>query len=110
MPLPNEYSCRIRDPSTMQKGSFRRIKEGRLSIIIGKLKGKTTTTTQAYRYPKKLWSKEEARNHCKKHKGSFTAEKINPFFQDKDSKKFDDKPVQNHMSKSFLIRKKVGKK
>lgn len=70
-PYPNEHSCRIRSPSDFQKKSFRRIVRGKLHIIIGRLKGKTTTTTQAYRYPTKNWSKKEAQNHCKKHKGKF---------------------------------------
>ena len=42
-----------------------------LSIIIGKLKGKTTTTTQAYRYPTKSWTEERAKKHCKKNGGEF---------------------------------------
>ena len=45
--------------------------QGRLSIIIGKLKGKIKTTTQAYRYPTKSWTEEAARKHCKKQGGEF---------------------------------------
>ena len=47
MPYENEHACRIREPNEFQKKSFRRIKKGSLSIIIGKLLGKSTTTTQA---------------------------------------------------------------
>jgi ATP-dependent Clp endopeptidase proteolytic subunit ClpP len=72
-PFPNEHACRVRDPGKFQKGSFRRISrksEGKtLDIIIGRLKGKTTTTTQAFRYPKDEWSASEARKHCKDHDG-----------------------------------------
>ena len=54
-------------------GSFRRIRQKadgkRLDIIIGRLKGKTTTTTQAFRYPKDDWSASAARFHCKEHDG-----------------------------------------
>ena len=73
MPYQNEHSCRLRDPGDFQAGSFRRIKRGRsgqkkpdgrpLAIIIGKLKGKTTTTTQAYRYPTADWTEAAARKH-----------------------------------------------
>jgi len=73
MPYPNEHACRIREPGSFEKGSFRRIKQGRLSIIIGKLKGKTTTTTQAFRYPTGSYSAEEAKAHCKKQSGRFEA-------------------------------------
>lgn len=73
MPYPNEHACRIRSPGDFEKDSFRRISSGRLSIIIGKLKGKKTTTTQAYRYPKKGWTAADARKHCQKQGGSFEA-------------------------------------
>jgi len=71
MPYPNEHSCRIKEPGLFEEGSFRRISQGKLSIIIGRLKGKETTTTQAFRYPKGKWDKDEARKHCEEHKGSF---------------------------------------
>lgn len=73
MPLPNEHACRVRSPGLFQKDSFRRIKQGGLSIIIGRLKGKTTTTTQSYRYPKSSWTASRARKHCFKHNGKFEA-------------------------------------
>ena len=82
MPYPNEHACRIRQPSAFEKGSFRRIKRNSISIIIGKLKGKKTTTTQAFRYPKD-------KKHCKDNKGMFeaagsTQESVdrNPFLPD----------------------------
>jgi len=71
MPYPNEFSCRIKSPGSFEKGSFRRIAQGRLSIIIGRLKGKKTTTTQAFRYPKGRWDKEVAKKHCQENKGTF---------------------------------------
>jgi len=71
MPYPNEHSCRIKNPDDFEKKSFRRIVHDKLAIIIGRLKGKTTTTTQAYRYPIKNWTVSEARAHCKENKGRF---------------------------------------
>jgi len=70
-PYPNFHSCRLKDPKDFQKGSFRQIKKGKLTLIIGRPEGKTTTTTQAYRYPKDAWSAEEARAHCEKAGGTF---------------------------------------
>jgi hypothetical protein len=75
MPFPNEHACRIKPPGSFQKESFRRIKQGKLSIIIGRLLGKTTTTTQAFRYPTDSWTEDQARNHCKDEGGSFEAAK-----------------------------------
>jgi len=70
-PLPNEHACRIQNPNKFQSDSFRRIKSGKLNIIIGRLKGKTTTTTQAFRYPKEAWTEAEAQAHCEEQKGRF---------------------------------------
>lgn len=72
-PYPNEHSCRLKDPGDFQANSFRRIKRGRVSIIIARLKGKTTTSAQAIRYPKARWSAEAARSDCKSKGGSFEA-------------------------------------
>ena len=73
MPFPNEHACRIRDPKDFQADSFRRLDEkadGKpLGIIIGRLKGKTTTTTQSFRYPKADWTEAEGRSHCTDHDG-----------------------------------------
>jgi len=82
MPYPNEHACRIREPSDFEKGSFRRIKQGRLSVIIGRLKGKATTTTQAFRYPKTSYTVEAARTHCKKQGGRFEAAEKTQEFSD----------------------------
>ena len=71
MPYPNEHSCTIRNSKDFEKKSFKRIVKKKLAIIIARLKGKKTTTTQAYRYPIKDWTKKEAQEHCKEHKGEF---------------------------------------
>ncbi|MBA7533319.1 hypothetical protein ES705_25554 [subsurface metagenome] len=36
---------------------------------MGRLKGETTMTEQAYRYPKDTWTVSQARKHCKDHDG-----------------------------------------
>ena len=70
MPYPGFHSCRLRDPSEFEKGSFRTIKRdtqaGRVQMIIGKLKGKSTTTAQAIRYPIDQFTEGEARKLCEK--------------------------------------------
>jgi len=72
-PYPSEHACRIRQPGGFQPGSFRRMtrrSDGKeYAIIMGRLKGETTLTEQAYRYGIKVWTVSEARKHCKDHKG-----------------------------------------
>jgi hypothetical protein len=74
----NEIRHRVRDPEDFQPDSFRTItlKEDkpRVFAIIGKLKGETTTTIQALRFPKEDgWTLEKAKEwvakHFKKHHG-----------------------------------------
>lgn len=73
MPYPNEHACRLRDPDDFQSGSFRRTKrkhdDKSYFVISGRLKGEETMTEQAYRYPKDMWSADEARTHCRSHDG-----------------------------------------
>lgn len=77
MPFPNEHSCRLRPPEEFEEDSFRRMSrrhEGkRYSVIVGRLKGETTTTEQAFRYPKDNWAIGQARAHCQDHDGTFEA-------------------------------------
>lgn len=75
MPYPTEHSCRIAEPDRFEPNSFRRIKQGILSIIIGKLKGQDKTSTQAFRYPISDWTEKEAAKHCADHDGRFEAAK-----------------------------------
>ncbi len=67
MPYPNEHACRLRDPGDFQADSFRRVSresDGRqYDVIMGRLKGETTMTEQAYRYPVREWTAEQARRH-----------------------------------------------
>lgn len=77
MPYPNEHACRLNPPSKYQAGSFRRIQRGegenRVSIIIARPKGKTTTEGQAIRYPKEVWTASRARSDCQNRNGTFEA-------------------------------------
>ena len=74
-PYENEHACRLRSPGDFQDNSFRSMKRSHKGkpyrVIIGKLKGETTTTEQAYRYGKDVWDAGEARTHCKAHGGTF---------------------------------------
>lgn len=51
---PNQFRYRAKDPSLFQKGSFRtkKLDTKGISIIVGRLEGKTTTTVQAYHFDK----------------------------------------------------------
>jgi hypothetical protein len=74
-PYPNEHSCRLRDPETLDiVGSGERKHNGKTyRVIYGKPKGeeKAGSVEQAYRYPVETWSESEARKHCQDHDGSF---------------------------------------
>ena len=73
MPYPNEHSCRLREPGEFEPKSFRRMASGKVSLIIGKLKGESKTTAQAIRYPKSGWTASEAAADCRKKGGKFEA-------------------------------------
>ena len=69
-PYPNEHAARIRDPEEFEEDSFRRKKlegEEGISIIVGKLKGEDTMTTQAYRFSIENWTADEAKKWLKDH-------------------------------------------
>jgi hypothetical protein len=73
MPYPAEHSCRLVDPSEFSE--FRRENAARehdgkrYDVIWGKLKSTGSWAAQAYRYPAKVWSAEEAQAHCRRNKG-----------------------------------------
>lgn len=71
MPYPNEHSCRLREPGEFEKESFRRMASGKVSLILGKLKGQSKMTAQAVRYPKSSWTAAEAAADCRAKKGRF---------------------------------------
>jgi hypothetical protein len=74
-PYPNEHSCRLRDPDTLNiVGSGERKHDGKTyRVIFGKPKDEKDagSVEQAYRYPVESWSESEARRHCQAHDGSF---------------------------------------
>ena len=69
LPFPNEHACRLQDPSKFD--TFRRTSRnhnGKLYDVIWGIKdGKVEQ--QAFRYPKAIWSTEQAKTHCKSHGG-----------------------------------------
>jgi len=69
----NEIRYRVKDPSLFEADSFRRITikkdKPRVFAIIGKLKGESSTTLQAYRFPKEDgWTVEKAKKWVSSHK------------------------------------------
>jgi hypothetical protein len=45
--------------------------QGKLAMIVGRLKGESATTVQTFRYPTDAWSEKEAREHCMAQGGHF---------------------------------------
>jgi len=72
MPYPNEHSARVRDPGNFQADSFRRkeVAPG-ISIVMGRLKGSTSMTAQAYRFDRTKFTPEEARKWLEEHDVKF---------------------------------------
>ena len=68
-PFPSEHAARVKDPSEFEQGTFRRknIANG-VDIIIGKLKGSDKTEVQTYRFDKKVFTAEQAKEWLKDHK------------------------------------------
>lgn len=75
MPYPSEHSCRLHDPEGYEEGSFRRVTQGDLAVIVARPTGKEKTEAQAFRYPVGKWTEKKARAHCKKEGGTFEAAK-----------------------------------
>lgn len=69
---PTTITIRVRASGGFQEGSFRVINIGDegngIRARIGRLKGETTTTIQAYMFDKKKWTTERARKWVKDHK------------------------------------------
>jgi sulfur relay (sulfurtransferase) DsrC/TusE family protein len=68
MPFPNEIAARIISPDKFEQDSFRskNIAPG-VRIIVGKLKGQSTMSTQIYRFDSDKFTADEAREWLKKH-------------------------------------------
>ena len=73
MPYPNEHSARVLDPGDFEKRSMRSKKIGSEGVraIMGHLKGKTTMTVQAYRFPKDKFTVAQAKKWLKDNKVEF---------------------------------------
>src|SRR3990170_1861002 len=76
----NYIRIRIKSPSLFQKDSFRTIdisKSRGIKAVIGKLRGKSTTTVQSYLFDRTKWSVKEAKKWIKDHKskGEFNVQK-----------------------------------
>ncbi len=67
-PFANEHSARIVSPSRFQPESFRRqnITKG-IDIILARLKGETTLSTQAYRFQKDRFTVAESKKWLRDH-------------------------------------------
>lgn len=73
-PYPNEHAARVKDPGAFQEGSFRsKALKGGVRIIIGRLKGETTTTTQSYRFAADKYTAAEAKAWLKEHDVKYSA-------------------------------------
>jgi hypothetical protein len=64
----NYHSARVRDPGEFQQKSFRTktLPGSDVLIVIGRLKGKTTTTRQTYLFPKEKYTIAEVKAWLKK--------------------------------------------
>lgn len=68
MPYPTEHAARIKDPGDFQEGSFRSKKiDTGIRLIVGRLKGETTATAQAYRFHIDHFTASEAKKWLKDH-------------------------------------------
>lgn len=73
MPMPNQHSCRLREPNLFNKSSFKTLKTKTkgLTIITGTLKTTGKSALEAYRYAKADWKRERALKHCNARGGRF---------------------------------------
>ncbi len=72
MPYPTEHSARVKDPGAFDPNSFRSksITTG-VRIIMGKLKGQSAMTAQAYRFSVSQFTAEAAKKWLKDHDISY---------------------------------------
>ena len=75
MPFRGEHACRLVDPDSCKKNSFRRVNNDRehegkpYHVVYATKKGDDSQVEQSYRYPTKSWNESEAREHCRDHNG-----------------------------------------
>jgi hypothetical protein len=71
----NEFRWRLKDPGLFQPESFRRKKIAPgVALVIGRLKGKTTTEAQSIRFDKEKFNRAQAMKWIKDHKDKFETE------------------------------------
>src|SRR5512141_1972147 len=72
MPYPSEHAARVKDPGAFDPNSFRskNLKPG-IRIIVGKLKGETSMSVQAYRFSVSDYTPEKAKQWLKEHNVSY---------------------------------------
>jgi hypothetical protein len=67
MPFPNFHAARVKEPGRFQNiVVLKKLKNG-IMIYGGKLKGKTTTTAQSYRFPKAKFTVAQAKTWLREH-------------------------------------------
>lgn len=101
MPYPNEHAARIADPNKFEDNSFRRknITSG-IDIIIGKLRGESSMSTQAYRFDKTKFTADEAKKWLKDHDIKYisfepASEKTSNYEIERKEFKFEVKQLEN---------------
>lgn len=75
----NYIRIRQKNPSKFEEDSFRTIvisKSKGIKAVIGRLKGKTTTTVQSYLFDKDKFTESEAKKWVEEHKGSEVVEEM----------------------------------
>jgi len=75
-PYPNEHACRMNDPgkyTRFRRSNCYRKHDGKCIDFIFGRKSDGTTDIQAMRYPKSVWTTEDARAHCTGKGGTFEA-------------------------------------
>lgn len=70
-PYPNEHACRLRQPNgnDTRRENGAREHDGKKYDVIYQKNDDDTWEEQAYRYPKEVWTEENAHEHCKQHNG-----------------------------------------
>ena len=100
----NYIRLRQRDPDDFQRKSFKIIvlsaSKG-IKAVIGRLKGKTTTTVQSYLFDKTKWTEKEAQDWVAKHKGNVEKE-INFYLEEETFEDYSDVEPYDGTDMEFL--------
>jgi len=108
-PYPGFHSARIIQPSKFDPDSFRTVRmENGMHIIVGKLKGESSTTAQAYRFPKDKFSEAQCKEWLNNHDIKWI--KFEPASGDKNGSLNTDNSDFYRHSKSVCMEKGCKKK